>query len=141
VIPRPRSIPLLSVASVLLVLALLVLATGCSSHKQPPKDALPQPVIATSQQELYQHFDSEVIVTGIAVSSANEGVAVAIADGTHIVIPEMSSWPQQVIGKKVTVTGVLNRVPAPTGQRPKPEVRFVLQAVRWKAGHLPATRP
>ena len=118
--------------------AVLFLSAGCArSHREP----LPAPVVSTGRDQLYKHFDSGVKVSGKAATDPAGGVMVILDDGTRIFIPEMKSWPAPMDGLRVSVTGVLHRIPAPGDQPPKGEDRFVLNAVRWQAGKRSATVP
>ena len=119
-------------------LLLLIIVAGCASHSRYRE--VDTPVISTSKVELYKHFDSEVKITGKAATDPQGGVMVVLDDGTRIFIPEMKGWPGKMDGHRVSVTGVLHRIPAPGDQPPKPEDRFVLNAVRWQAGKT-ATQP
>jgi len=122
-----------------LCLTLIVaLAAGCS-HSQ--RDWPQAPVVSQGREDLYKHFDSEVNVTGKAATDAKAGVMVVMDDGTRVMIPELKSWPARIAGKRVSVTGVLHRIPAPGDQPPKPEDQFVLTGVRWEPGKPPATQP
>ena len=123
----------------LLKLALVVLigaTSGCadSSHQYPSH----APIIGASKEQLYRYYDQEVVVTGRAENVAHEGAVVVMTDGTRVVIPEMNAWSQRDVGKTVSVSGMLVRVPtallASGGDVNKPDDRFVLKGVRWKAG-------
>jgi hypothetical protein len=118
----------------------LALIGGCASpSRYQEKDT---PVVSQGKEDLYKHFDSEVKISGKAATDPKGGVMVVLDDGTRVFIPEMKSWPGKIDGHRVSVTGVLHRIPAPPGpgdQLSKGEDRFVLNAVRWQAGTPPKT--
>ena len=122
--------------SALAVVILIGATVGCadSSHRYPSH----APVISSSKEQLYRYYDQEVVITGRAENAAREGAVVVMNDGTRVVIPEMNAWSQRDVGKTVSVTGMLVRVPTATlassGDVSKPDDRFVLKGVRWKAG-------
>src|SRR3954471_5021883 len=128
-----------------LVPILVVLASGCASH---PRHAVnpPAPVISAGKEDLYRHFDSNVVIIGKAEQFPKEGVVVVMNDGTHVMIPELKEWPARDKGMRVSVEGMLQRVEAPTPQQPivasaregpsvyRPDDRVLLQGVRWEPG-------
>ena len=121
----------------LLIAALLLLA-GC--HETPHRYNSPiPPLLSQGKEQLYRHFDREVIVTGKAEVAAKEGVVVVMDDGTRVMIPEMQEWPRRAAGKRVSVSGMLERVPtavqaSAAENGPIPDDRFLLKGVRWKVG-------
>jgi hypothetical protein len=97
------------------------------------------PLLSASKTELYKNYDGEVIVIGRADVVAPEGVVVVMEDGTRVMIPELKEWPQRAAGKTVSVTGMLQRVPtavlaSDTGNKNRPDDRFLLKGVRWRVG-------
>jgi hypothetical protein len=110
--------------------AIAPLLAGCRGGGRASGNAYTGVPIYGTREELYRHFDSDVVIVGRAQTSKTEGAAVVIADGTRIRIPEMKSWPNKVEGKRVTVGGVLRRWPS---QAP-PEDAFTLQGARWSPG-------
>ena len=122
----------------------LLFVSACSSHRQYPSLA---PVVSSGKEELYKHFDSVVKVSGKAATDPKGGVMVVLDDGTPVYIPEMKNWPAPMDGRRVSITGVLHRVPAPPAAQATPaaapshgEDRFILNAVRWEPGKT-ATQP
>src|SRR5215204_7729813 len=69
------------------------------------------PRLSASKEQLYTHFDEEVIITGTAQVIRPEGVVLVMNDGTRVMIPELTEWPKRAAGKTVTVMGMLQRVP------------------------------
>ena len=122
--------------------ALLAAVAGCdSSHRKYPAVA---PVVSSGKEQLYKHFDSEVKVSGRAATDPKGGVMVVLDDGTPVYVPEMKNWPAPIDGRRVSITGVLHRIPAPPAVAATPaaapahaEDRFVLNAVRWEPGTPP----
>ena len=101
--------------------------------------------VSASKEQLYTHFDEEVIITGTAQVAPREGVVLVMDDGTRVMIPELREWPRRAAGKTVTVMGMLERVPtamlAASSDAPKPDDRFLLKGVRWKVGPAATTKP
>ena len=125
------------------VAVLVALLMGCQhSGRRYESHA---PLLSASREELYRHYDGEVIITGRADVAPHEGVVVTMTDGTRVMIPELKEWPKRVAGKTVSVTGMLQRVPTATLASSSdvaghPDDRFLLKGVRWKAGKA-TTRP
>jgi len=122
---------------VVVVAVVSFLCGGCQSESRVYPSHAPR--LSASKEQLYTYYDQEVVITGRAESVPREGVVVVMDDGTRVVIPELSEWPAKVAGKTVSVSGMLVRVPTATlasagGDAAKPDDRFVLKGVRWKAG-------
>src|SRR5207244_13177512 len=108
---------------------MFLLVVGC--HETPHRYQSPAPLLSQGKEQLYRHFDSEVIVTGKAEAVPKEGVVVVMDDGTRVLIPEMRQWPRRAAGKRVSVTGMLQRVPtavtaSAAENAPIPDDRFLL---------------
>jgi len=125
------------------MVAFLCCLAGCqSAERQPPSHA---PLLSSGKEELYRNYDNEVIVTGLAAAAPREGVVVVMNDGTRVLIPELPDWPRRAQGRIVSVTGMLQRVPAAVtasagDAAPKPDDRFLLKGVRWTLGRA-TTQP
>lgn len=122
----------------------MLIVAGCQSTVRHAGPAAP--VLSQGKEQLYQHFDSEVILSGKAAETPKEGAVVVMADGTHVMIPELEGWPRRALGERVSVEGQLERVPtagaitASSGDIKKPDDRFLLKGVRWRVGKA-TTRP
>jgi hypothetical protein len=139
---RYNSTIVLRALPAILVELLVLLLCGCQSDSRNyPSHA---PLLSASKEQLYKYYDQEVVITGRAENVAREGAVVVMGDGTRVVIPEMNEWSQRDAGKTVSVTGMLVRVPTATlassGDVSKPDDRFVLKGVRWKAGKATTKR-
>ena len=117
-------------AAVLVGTTLFALLAGCHGGGAASKSAYNGAVIYGTREELYRHFDSDVVIVGKANTSKTDGATVVIEDGTRIRIPELKEWPKKVEDKRVTVGGVLRRWPS---QAP-PEDAFTIQGARWSPG-------
>ena len=123
----------------------LLICVPCACQNSSRHSSSHAPLLSRNKEQLYQNFDSEVIITGKALTVPKEGVVVAMDDGTHVMIPELPEWPRRAAGQRVSVTGMLQRVPAAVmassgDVTPKPDDRFLLKGVRWKLGQA-TTRP
>src|SRR5829696_5619112 len=87
--------------------AALLAAAGCRGGGSTSKSAYDGAVVYGTREELYRHFDSDVVIVGRADTGKTDGAAVVIADGTRVRVPEIKGWPKNVEGKRVTVGGVL----------------------------------
>jgi hypothetical protein len=116
----------------------LVVSVVCGCQSGGPNYPSHAPRLSASKEQLYKYYDQEVVITGRAENVPHEGPVVVMTDGTRVVIPEMNAWSQRDAGKTVSATGMLVRVPTATlasgGDASKPDDRFVLKGVRWKAG-------
>jgi hypothetical protein len=94
---------------------------------------------AREREQLYKFDGKDVTLVGDArmVNTARyKGAVVALADGTEVRVPEVTSWPEFNIGDKITIRGRLKRY-TPTGTRgADPGEWFALEAVRWQKGDL-----
>ena len=120
---------------------MVVISAGCEHTRRYESHA---PLISASKEQLYQNYDKEVVITGKAQVYPHEGVVVVMDDGTRVMIPELTEWPNRAAGQTVAVTGMLQRVPtaqlASGSDAAKPDDRFLLKGVRWKIGRA-TTRP